>query len=562
MASNFSVCGVCDHRHVTKSSVVWCSECDEGLCEDCKEHHSFSKATRNHEIVPIDEYMKLPVKILQIAQFCNKHKEKYELFCRKHDCPCCRKCVEDHNECKDLTDIRNMIGNVKSSTAFQEIERSLSETAENMKRIRINREKNLASLAEKRKIVELEVQQFRHKINEHLDKLQDEILKEIKVEEDKESSKIRQLVTSLRQREKEILQCKDNIENTKRYGSDLQSFIAMKHIEKDIIKEENYIQAISKSEQLQQIDISWTIDTALQELTTTMKIFGEVNVSFSECVISIQNKGNIQAQIIVPPQTNKLDNVSLKLKQTIQTKLSGVRGCIFLPDGKMVLACRNPSSQMKVFNPDGSEDFNLKDIGSVYDVVYIGDNSVAVTSGESRFGGKINIIEIQNKKVKKTLNVGSDNYGVTFSDGKLIYNAGKNGLMMISLSDESITCITSSKMLSGDNVATHGDNLFYTNAANHNVTCCDIHGKTLWTFSESSVLSYPFGISVDNDGNVYVAGKWSYNVVVISPNGQHHRQLLSNKDGLEYPIAVEYDRLHNKLLVVNHNGNAFVYDVV
>ncbi|XP_052075297.1 E3 ubiquitin/ISG15 ligase TRIM25-like [Mytilus californianus] len=476
MASNPSVCGVCEHRHVTKPSVVWCSECDEGLCEDCKEHHSFSKATRNHEIVLIGEYMKLPAKILQIAQFCNKHNEKYELFCRKHDCPCCRKCVEDHNRCNDLTDIRTMIHNVKSSAAFQEMEHALSETAENIKRVRINREENLTSLAEKRKIVELEIRQFRNKINDYLDELQDKILKEIKTVEEKESNKIRQLLTSLMQREKEILEYKDSVENTKRYASNLQSFIAMKHVEKDIIKEEIYIQSICKSEQLHQIDISYTMNTALQELATTTKTFGEVIASFTACNIYIQKRRNKQAKIIVPPSTNHFDNVSLKVKQTIQTKLPNVCGCTFLPDGKMIFSCCT-SDQVRVLKPNGSYDFDLNKIGPVLDVVYIGDNSVAVTSGGTVGSKQINIIDVKNRKVKKTLKVNSANYGVVFKDGKLMYCAGEKGIKMVSLGDESITSISTSKMSEQANVATHGDKLFYTNVINDNVTCCDFHGK-------------------------------------------------------------------------------------
>ncbi|XP_052075292.1 uncharacterized protein LOC127712726 isoform X2 [Mytilus californianus] len=334
----------------------------------------------------------------------------------------------------------------------------------------------------------------------------------------------------------------------------------MKQIEKDIVKEESYIQSIYKGEQMHQINISCTIETALQELTTSMKTFGEIIVSSSACNIPIQKRRNKQAQIIVPPRTNKFDNVSLKLMQTIQTNFSNVRGCTFLPDGKRVFSFH--TGRVMFFKPDGSIDFNLNTIGPVWDVVYIGETSVAVTSGGTTNSKQISIIDVENRKVKKTLNVNSANHGVTFKDGKLIYCASKKGLKMISLSDESITNITTSKMSSQANVATHGDKLFYTNEKNHNVTCCDIHGNTLWTFSESSTLSYPFGISVDNDGNVYVAGAFSHNVVIISPNGQHHRQLLSKKDGLMFPIAVEYDRSHNKLLVTNEDSNAFVYDVI
>jgi sugar lactone lactonase YvrE len=68
-------------------------------------------------------------------------------------------------------------------------------------------------------------------------------------------------------------------------------------------------------------------------------------------------------------------------------------------------------------------------------------------------------------------------------------------------------------------VATSGDKLYYTNWNTHTVTCCDLYGTSQWEFNES-VLRCPLGISVDNDGNVYVVGFHSKNVVVISPDGQ------------------------------------------
>jgi DNA-binding beta-propeller fold protein YncE len=75
------------------------------------------------------------------------------------------------------------------------------------------------------------------------------------------------------------------------------------------------------------------------------------------------------------------------------------------------------------------------------------------------------------------------------------------------------------------------------------------------------VLQGPLGISVDKDGNVYIAGYISNNVVVISPDVQRHRQLLSSKDGLSYPIVLDYDKSTNRLLVVNYMGTAFMFDV-
>ncbi|CAC5396348.1 unnamed protein product [Mytilus coruscus] len=556
MTSNISVCGVCDHRHVTKPSVVWCSECDEGLCKDCQEHHSSS---RNHETIPITEYMKLPVIFLQKAQFCNKHNEKYELFCRTHDCPCCKKCVEDHDECEDLTDIRNVILNVKSSTAFQEMEHTLLETAENIKRIRINREENLTSLAEKRKIVELDIQQFKNKIIEHLDKLQDEILKEFKEVEKRESTKIRQLLNFLTQKEKEISEYQGHFQNTKQYASEYQSFFALKQIENYIANEDDFIQSIVKEKHAHQIDLTCSINTSLQQFNANMKKFGDVLVTLSPCNIAIINRKHQQAQIIIDPLSS-FDRIFLTSKQTIRTSLTNIRGGTFLPGDRMAFSCYQ-RKEVVVFEPKGSEEFKLTNIGRTFDVVYIGDDSLAVTSGGNTSSRQIRIVDINHRRVKKIFEIDSPNTGVAFKDGKLVYCARKNGLKMINLSDESITSITATEMSNLAGVAILGDRLFYTNKDDDSVTCCDFDGNTVWTYSDRWSFRYPLGISVDNDENVYVVGCHSNNLVIISKNCTTLRILLWKEDGLNEPSVVEYDRTKNKLLVANTLGKAFVYDV-
>jgi sugar lactone lactonase YvrE len=73
-------------------------------------------------------------------------------------------------------------------------------------------------------------------------------------------------------------------------------------------------------------------------------------------------------------------------------------------------------------------------------------------------------------------------------------------------------------------VATSGDKLYYTNSSTHFVTCFDLHGTTQWEFNDDRVLQGPMGISVDNDGNVYVVGFYSNNVVVISPGDEYSMQ--------------------------------------
>jgi DNA-binding beta-propeller fold protein YncE len=132
---------------------------------------------------------------------------------------------------------------------------------------------------------------------------------------------------------------------------------------------------------------------------------------------------------------------------------------------------------------------------------------------------------------------------------------------MLNLSDKSVSDIINREMCYVNYVATFGEKLYYTNWNTHTVTCCDLQGITQWKFKDKRVLKFPFGISVDNDGNVYVAGRDSINVMVISPDGHRHRQLLSSKDGLVLPRVLDYERSTNRLLVVNQSDTAFLFDV-
>jgi DNA-binding beta-propeller fold protein YncE len=132
---------------------------------------------------------------------------------------------------------------------------------------------------------------------------------------------------------------------------------------------------------------------------------------------------------------------------------------------------------------------------------------------------------------------------------------------MIKLNNKSISDIIKRDMSYVIYLATFGDKLYYTNWKTHTVTCCDLQGTTQWEFKDERVLRYPRGITVDNDGNVYVTGRDSNNVVVSSPDVQRHKQLLSSKDGLVEPHVLDYERSTNKLLVVNRSDTAFLFDV-
>ncbi|XP_076115854.1 uncharacterized protein LOC143083478 [Mytilus galloprovincialis] len=565
MATSFQNCGVCELRHITNPSIVWCTECDEGLCTECQEHHSLSKASRRHSVIPITGYQKLPTNLLKVTQYCSKHNEKYQIYCQMHESPCCSKCiVEDHKDCQDIVNLDDVIHNVKTSNALLEIEDTLVEAAENIQKIRQHQQDNLSTLYEKRKEIENEIKNIRIKINSHLDKLQEDLLKQLYSIEEKENLKICQLLSKLEHKEKEIKEYQRNIMNIKQQATDLQVFLSMKQIKEGVYSKGIFLHSIIEGEEGH--CFSYEINPSIQNIMSDIESFGEVNIEAKHCDIVLTKKKAKQAQVMVPQltvQSRSIRNIKLTIHKIINTK-ENVFSCCILPDDRTVFTFFIEST-VKVFNNKGLKGFKVKMPCEPFDIVYISqDNTLAVTSGGSE-KNCITIIDLARKKIRKIITLDSHNYGIALKDNRLIYSGYDKGICMINMYDEStrdIHDIVKDAMPSESYIATLRDNIYYTNNVTNVVTCCNLKGEIQWTFQNESVLKSPRGIDVDSDGNVYVVGILSNNVVVISPDGQLHSEILTAADGLNRPSSLHYSEPRNQLLVAGYNDKAHLFDFI
>jgi DNA-binding beta-propeller fold protein YncE len=345
----------------------------------------------------------------------------------------------------------------------------------------------------------------------------------------------------------------------KKYASDLQTFIAVKQIEKQVETQDTCLQSIVNIDSLNQTKLTYKIDTGLKNITNSIQKFAEVVVESKPCEMVFVRRKDKEAQMMVAKLSlpMSVENIQLNLKQKINTKVTNIRGCSLLPGGRMVFSCIG-SRTVRFINKEGKEIFRIgKDntVSATYDTVYIKDNNSVAVSSECEGKRCITIIDIESKEkeVKTIIFMATDIYGMAVRGRTIYFCAGDKGLKMLNLSDQSVSDIFSSSMSHLDYVATSGDKLYYTTFNTGAVTCCDLHGTTQWEFKDNRVLRSPGGISVDNDGNVYVVGFSFHNVVVISPDGQRHRQLLSSKDGMSSPFVLDYDKSTNRLLVVNQS---------
>jgi outer membrane protein assembly factor BamB len=224
----------------------------------------------------------------------------------------------------------------------------------------------------------------------------------------------------------------------------------------------------------------------------------------------------------------------------------------------MILVENNYNRRLPILNDDGTLDKVITcSLGCSFDVTYLDDRTVAVSTGNC-----IEIINIDTKKTERRINTSQCCCGITYHNGVLLWCEEQRGIQMMKLSDDrSTTLVKQNNLQNHSYITTCREKIYQTNRKTETVTCYTIKGDKLWEFKDESLLTDPRGVTVDNNGNVYVTSCSSNSVVVIEPDGRKDRQILSSDDGLILPTGIYFDTSKNCLLVTNYNEHSFLYRV-
>jgi DNA-binding beta-propeller fold protein YncE len=399
-------------------------------------------------------------------------------------------------------------------------------------------------------------------INSHLDTLEQNIILELDDTEDKIKSNIDNLLTQLCKNSKTVEVLQSDIIAVKEYASDLQTFLGSRAIAEEVKKEEEYLMALSEDGSLQQLNLRYNINTKIKDILSTVTTFGSVYIETSPPSVVIKTMKAKQAQImsvIQPPSVKSINDIKLTLHTTFNIpNVKGnntIRGCIVSPNGKIIFV-DNYNRRLLILNADGTLDNEITCLSSnSFDVTCLDDTTVAVSTDSG-----IEIININSTKAERRIKTSQPCYGITHHNGVLLWYEYQRGIQMMKLSDDRVTTLVKQSNLPYNSyIATRGDKIYLANHASSTVTCYTIKGETLWEYKDLSVLNDPWGVTVDNNSNVYVTSYSYSKVVVLEPDGRHGRQLISSGDGLKYPTGIYFDKSKNSLLVTNYHGPAFLY---
>ncbi|VDH97436.1 Hypothetical predicted protein [Mytilus galloprovincialis] len=554
-ASNVILCGICDAQHTSHVADYWCPECDEGLCSTCKNHHGVSKASRQHGIISIDDYKKLPAEICKIEQNCTEHDKKFQMFCPRHDQLCCIMCVsENHKECTGMFLIDEAIKSSRTSTLFDSLEKSLKDIQENIERVVKDREANLVEIKQQHLKSLHNIKDTRQKLNSRLDDLEKHMIDNLNSTETQLKLKIVTLLNKLSEKKNEIEILKTNLMSVKQHGSDLQAFIGSKMLEKDVAEELKYVKNISKDDGFSQFGLKCQIDDKIIDILSNIIRFGSIKIekSKSPIVIGVGHEKQAQFFTAVQPRSKSIDDITASLIGEFSVLAGKSSSCItglsVFPDGRMIFADCYYNNRLVIVHNDGTLDCEIPLSPLLpFDVTCIDDKTVAVTT---LFQHKVVIVDTENRQVTNAIKTGRCR-GITYRQGQLFYCAIEKGIHAINVSNNKVRTIVEDYTIKTDwsYITTSGENIFYTGYGS-TVKCYSIRGEKRWEYKDTSILSCAWGITVDQHGIVYVI--LNRDVVLISADGKKNRTLLTGENGIQESYGIY---LHtNKLYVVSFTG--------
>ena len=334
--SDEKFCSFCDPSPI--KAMDWCSECYDFLCSDCLKHHQSSKLSRNHLTMSLEDYKELPTVVQAMKHQCEDYDEPHHMYCPLHNRPCCIRCVlTSHKECSGVAPIADFISNVKSSPAMLDLEQTLKELGSFVTRLTDDTEENIQEILTRKKGICEEIHKIRKSLNDHLDQLQETLIRSINKTVDDVTLQLGDVKNSLTEIERKTSDITLEFNKIKEHASDLQAFLSLPHLISKANDEEKNVEKLGSKGKF---NFKSIIFTARIDEIIKMKSICDVGVDDINSNVAYVKEKEKQAQIVGPLTRRTNDKMNLKLLKEIDVKVGGpsniITGCTVLDNEKIL----------------------------------------------------------------------------------------------------------------------------------------------------------------------------------------------------------------------------------
>lgn len=544
-------CTVCESQSIINTAVKWCFECDEAFCPDCLKYHSNVKSTKGHAVIGVSDLKELPEFVLKIKHHCEDHGALFQNYCLCHEKPCCRICINStHKNCTDMPPLEDVTKDARNSIALEDIKGRLLNLKKYYECLCLEKQSNTKEIQAQSITIIKHVKSTRLKLNQHLDRLEREVLKKVSDLETNALHDLERISRDLKDKEDRLDDLNKSIIKMQNHASELQILLGTKELEFEISTREKEIEDLTKDNSLNVRSIDFKEYIKLSAFTTDVFSFGDTVMEMKPSITSYTRPKANQAQISI--EGRKFDDIRLKLINEFNFEVD-MYGCA-ISENDIVCYTAYNTNTVHVKNTSGFFLHSIVLPEKPYDIVFVNDDALAVTGRD-----KIFIVNLKTRSVVKTIEASNQCFGISLSGRNLICNSKNDGLLSINHNNDSLIKLDIGSKTYDAYVAEHEGKIYCTDTLCPSIQCYNVDRTLAWEFKNKS-LHEPRGIAVDKTGVVYVGNQGRGNIIVISPDGGKHKTIKI--DNISNPRTLSFNKARTRLLICNMNGQAGIFKVV
>ncbi|XP_065945029.1 E3 ubiquitin-protein ligase TRIM71-like [Magallana gigas] len=529
------LCKPCQEDGEEMKANSWCKDCSEALCEDCTKYHKKCRPSRQHIVISITDWSDIsqsPDKL----EICKTHGgRKFELFCEKHFLPCCSVCVTtDHNSCSNFCQLEEVGKNFIESEKVKVLQSGIERFRLKVENIIEKEKANINQIDDVTDIFTKELSDFTQNIIQALKKLEEEHLNELSKLSKESKSKLQKSVDSFEQRLLYLkhwrkLLSKDLSNETASETKRFLSYIKLKNIHESLQK-------------LKYTKLNICIKTKLlDDVKKLTKLPRLADVSADENLdqvnLNVKNIDYIHAKV------NKISEF------TIQG--ANIKGGTFMSSGNLFLADLD-GRRCILCDTNGVILQEVKLQEAPWDVFTEGEE-ILVTNPKNKSILKIDSTSLE---IIETVPVGCSCNGIATSGNTTAISTSNSVEIFYDSFD-----VTKRRTLSSgigsvfDVVIDDENNVICTSPSKNVVKKLDLQGNVLFTYNHKE-LKYPYGVTTDSEGNIFINGFISNNIHILSRVGK----LLRIVEGVTNPRYIKFQNATQRFFVSSLNGNVKVFE--
>ncbi|XP_021354933.1 tripartite motif-containing protein 2-like [Mizuhopecten yessoensis] len=553
MADTPLYCGPCKKTKNQETPALFlCKAIGTLFCEHCK--------TNFHDVV--HEACEILINLetnydatwkRHMSISCSTHNEKMDCYCEDHKFIGCNKCIiTEHRRCSKVMTIKEYCEHQKNNSRLDDMDKSLEKAVNCLESMLNALDHQVESLQQCQDGSFNSISNLRQRINAYLDKKQEEITQEMISKDKLEKTK----VDLSKQKCSRLRAAIQNTREASRMAVGMEGHLGM-------------IQLFHRG----QIEISACNDLIYNSKRSPKSVSMKHDIDSSHITIdqsSTLTLGRILVEeqpCIIPDSVEYIQNVDVlsnsRAKKTGQIMLTipsdkykcRARGVLLMPTGNIIVS-DDGNEKLKLFSVEGQYLDELKISGWPHDVCSVDDVTVAVAVRNTIVG--IHVVKVRSFKLILSTVIGMDKNtecrGLAFMGGNFMVSASED-IYSVTMYGKvkkvqtlSSQCwylasdLKKNKTFACQNVSTV-DDIVVTRLPNG----IQIYGL------DKRVVKNEMGVDVDSEGNVYVCGRDSNNVVQVSAYGTNVRELLTSKDGIDKPMAISV--CGNKFVVTDDSSN-------